>query len=55
MFLDKLLRQCLKRYLISRHMVEPKIKEFGYELCRKYLGGAWKKVSLANFEIERVQ
>jgi hypothetical protein len=36
-------------------MVEPKIKEFGYNLCRKYLGGEWKEVPLTKFEIERVQ
>ena len=36
-------------------MVEPQIKEFGYNLCRKYLGGEWKKVPLTKFEIERVQ
>lgn len=54
MFLNNVLR-CIKRYFISRNMVEPKIKEFGYELCRKYLGGEWKKTPLAKFEIQRVQ
>ena len=35
-------------------MVEPKIKELGYNLCREYLGGEWKKTSLQKFTIERV-
>lgn len=53
MFLSRALHS-LKQYLISRNMVEPKIKEFGYNLCRKYLGGEWKEVPLTKFEIERV-
>ena len=53
MLLNKVLN-CLKRYLTSKNMVEPKIKEFGYNLCGKYLGGLWKETSLAKFEIERV-
>ncbi|XP_028410525.1 choline kinase alpha-like [Dendronephthya gigantea] len=53
MFRNNILR-CIKRYFISRNMVEPKIKEFSFELCRKYLGGEWKKTPLAKFEIQRV-
>ncbi|XP_046861693.1 choline/ethanolamine kinase-like isoform X2 [Xenia sp. Carnegie-2017] len=44
----------LKNYFLTGKMVDAKIKDFGYNLCRKYLGGEWKKISPQHFEIERI-
>ncbi|XP_046861526.1 choline kinase alpha-like isoform X1 [Xenia sp. Carnegie-2017] len=49
----KVLRS-LKIYFLTGKMVDAKIKDFGYNLCRKYLGGKWKKISPQHFEIERI-